>query len=461
MDTVAQGYETVTDKLHFSDLADAFTFSATRSELTGIEVEIAVLDPQTGTAVPYCGAGGIETLLRAILRKRGGEPIMDGAVLVGIQERDGIKISIENGGALEYSSRPGPDVVSVMTAAQTDLMQLADIAARIGRALVPGGNYPFNEIGNACWMPISRGDIVRQHFVSLGRQSEWGPEVMALALATQVTLDYTTVADLCRKLPMQARVSPLAAALFVNSPIEAGRPSGVLSRRLLHYSRTDPRRTGMLPPALNTPFNLDDFITWAVDVPMIYHKTNDGYASVGRTFRSVLGHGFDDGTQPAWSDWTAQLSQIWTQVRLRDALELRVMDGPPFAAIPSVPAFWVGLSYHPPSADAALDLLGAYSPNDYRNLLPDVATSGLRARLGSTPVSELARELLDLARQGLAARVAQGLEKPDVLAYLDPLVDVLDSGRTFAEQCLHRWDTDLHCDPRRFVEVYRIPSGPQ
>jgi glutamate--cysteine ligase len=446
----------LTDVVSFDDLAAAFPFSATRTERIGIEVEVAVLDPDTGCSVPYEGAHGIRALLEAVLRLCGGEPIMDGTVLVGIQRPDGTKITIEQGGALEYSSPPGPDILTMMTTADAELRQLAQVAAGLGRALVPGGNYPFTGIDDVCWMPISRGDITRQHFVSVGPQSAWGPQVMALTLATQATLDYTTEEDLSRKLSMLVRVSPVVAALFVNSPLEAGQPTGLVSQRLKYYTRIDPARTGVLTPALREPFDLPGFIDWATELPMVYRKATSGYVPFGRSFRSALADGFDDGTRPSWSDWIAQLGQIWTQVRLRQTLELRVTDGPPYVAIGTVPAFWAGLAYHRPSIDAADELLSTHTP-DAPKLLANIATHGLRAEISGVQVVELAGELLRLARQGLAARVRDGLERPGVLTLLDPLDEILDTGRTFADQCLHSWDTHLRRDPGRYVAAYRIP----
>ncbi|MFD9592238.1 FAD-dependent oxidoreductase [Kitasatospora sp. NPDC059973] len=78
------------------------------------------------------------------------------------------------------------------------------------------------------------------------------------------------------------------------------------------------------------------------------------------------------------------------------------------------------------------------------------------ARLGGDPVRPLAAELLRLARAGLSARVAAGVEPPHVPAYLDPLDDLVETGSTFADRCLRRWHGDLHRDPARYVAAYRV-----
>ncbi|GAA1331766.1 hypothetical protein GCM10009647_071930 [Streptomyces sanglieri] len=86
----------------------------------------------------------------------------------------------------------------------------------------------------------------------------------------------------------------------------------------------------------------------------------------------------------------------------------------------------------------------------------DLPVQGLHTMLGSDQVRELAAELVRPAREGLRARVAAGLEHPQVLGFLDPLDEVLHTGRTFAEQCAHCWETDLRSEPARCVEVIHV-----
>lgn len=67
------------------------------------------------------------------------------------------------------------------------------------------------------------------------------------------------------------------------------------------------------------------------------------------------------------------------------------------------------------------------------------AGNRLSASVAGRSVGELAQELLGLARQGLAARVAAGTEPAHVLNLLDPLAEVVRTGTTFAQRCLDGW----------------------
>ncbi|MER7848162.1 hypothetical protein ABTZ03_29940 [Kitasatospora sp. NPDC096077] len=52
--------------------------------------------------------------------------------------------------------------------------------------------------------------------------------------------------------------------------------------------------------------------------------------------------------------------------------------------------------------------------------------------------------------------MAAGLEPPHVPGYLDPLDEIVATGRTFAEQCLRRWDGEFNHDPARYVAAHRV-----
>ncbi|MFI2609727.1 glutamate-cysteine ligase family protein [Kitasatospora sp. NPDC018619] len=443
------------------DRADLLApFRPGRSELVGVEVECGLLDPATGLAARYFGERGVLAVLEAVLERWGGERQEDAGRLTGVLLPDGSQITLEHGGQIEYSSTPAPSVARAVDDMRAALERLADLADRFGLALLPGANLPFDRLADVQWVPMTRGAIMRDYFAGLGEPGSRARYVMALSLSTQVTLDYLSPADFARKLRMQMAAAPVVSALLVNSPIQEGRSDGgLLSHRCWAWQRMDPRRGGVLPPALRPDVTVESVADWALGIPLIHYRTPDGRyhpAPPGRTFADLLRDGYPDGSRPTRAHWAAHLDQLWTNTRVRHTLELRASDGPPYPFIPAVPALWAGLSYHRASCDAAWELLGRHTLEDHRAALAELPSRGLATRLGGEPVRPLAAELLRLARAGLAARVAAGLEPPHVLGYLDPLEEVLATGRTFAEQCRERWDGGLHRDPARYVAAYRV-----
>ncbi|MFB7124888.1 glutamate-cysteine ligase family protein [Kitasatospora sp. NPDC056273] len=432
---------------------------AAASERIGLEIECGVVDPRTGLATPYPGRNGMRAVLEAVLAEWDGKALFDAGRPVGVELADGGLIGLEHGGQLEYSGPPTADLAAAVDDVRLTLVRLAELLRRFDLALLPGAYLPFDRIETVPWVPLSRGPILREHFESFEGAGSGGVRLLPLSTCTQVHLDHLSEDDFTQKLRMQAAASPVVAALLVNSPLYGGRLDGLLSHRCRDWLLTDPQRCGLVRPALHENVGIDDVVDWALDIPMVFYQDRTGGlrpAPPDRPFASLLRDGFADGTRPLFSHWVAHLAQIWTHVRVRRTLELRAADGPAYQNFQVVPALWTGLSYHAPSRAAAWELLRHYSVGQLQAAEEDFPSEGLRTMLGGDRVHELAGELVRLAREGLRARVAAGLERPEAPSYLDPLDEVLHTGRTFAEQCARLWETDLQRDPRRYVAHFRV-----
>ncbi|WNI27376.1 glutamate-cysteine ligase family protein [Streptomyces sp. ITFR-6] len=446
--------------LRMPDLHKAFLAPPGTRERIGLEVEAGVLDETTGLAAPYDGPHGMAALLRQAAERWGGSPQKAGDVLTGAHFPDGTKLTLEHGGQLEYSSPPTDNLVTLVTAMRRTMEDLAALAQQHGLAIVPGGNLPFDRVETSTWVPTERGGVMRTYFAGLGPQGEGAPHIMKLSTSTQTTLDYLSADDLASKLRVQVAASPVVAALLVNSPLYAGQLDGVLSHRCRDWLRMDPRRVGPPGTALRTPLTAEALTDWALGLPMIYRHGPSGYRLAGpQTFAHHLREGFDDGTAPDWDDWLSHLDQVYTTVRVRRTLETRAPDGPPYPHIPALPALWTGLTYHAPSRAAAWELLRQYTPEEGNAAHRALPTDGLATRLGGDTVRELAGHLLTLARTGLRARIQAGLEQAEVLAFLDPLDEILDTNETFAERTARHWRTTYRNDPARYVTAHRIPPA--
>jgi glutamate--cysteine ligase len=442
------------------DLRSVFEKPSDATEAVGLEIESAVLDPLTGRSTPYEGPDGLAAILDRLLGEMGGTPIRAGEHLIGLRRDDGVQFMLEHGGALEYASTPHTDIAGLMQETGDAIEQVAEVVSSVGRALVPGSMFPFTSPDDTHWMPKPYAEYMRAHFKRIGDAGALGATVMASTLSTQVTLDYRSEDDLRAKLAMQVAASPVAAAVFAGSPIAEGRLTGLQSYRTHCWQHTAPDRSGVLAVAVETPGS-DSFIDWACGLQMLYRKHAGGYGPApDRSFAQLMETGFGDETFPDRDDWTSLLSQVWTDVRLRSTLELRAADGPAYPDLAAVPAFWVGLTYHPPAREAAWQLLHGHTAAELQRAMPDLAANGLAARLGEASMLELGRELVALAASGLQARIDAGLEQPHVLGYLDPIRDVVETGRTFSDRCIERWEGDLGGSPARYVEAYRArPIG--
>jgi len=96
-----------------------------------------------------------------------------------------------------------------------------------------------------------------------------------------------------------------------------------------------------------------------------------------------------------------------------------------------------GTLYDPNARAAATALTAGMSFADRQRLADDVPRAGLAARAGKHTLGELAKQLVAIARDGLA-RVA-----PQAQSLLDPVDAIARSGRTQADHIIQTWNAHL------------------
>ncbi|MEJ3746239.1 glutamate-cysteine ligase family protein [Actinomycetes bacterium KLBMP 9797] len=453
-------------RLTYDDLLALFAPST--RERVGLELECGLLDTATGRNVGYGGTRGTRRFLTALAAELGGDLLTEAGALAAVQLPGGAQVSLELGSAIEYSSAPFDSLTALVAETRRDMTAVAEVARRLGLSVLPGALLPFSPSTRIPWSPKPRIPIMRDYFRRLGPAAASAERVMGLTLSTQTTVDFVSAADFREKLRLLVMVAPIAAAMFVNSPLDEGQPAGVLSQRMRMWGQVDPSRCGVLDFAVRPDVSTADAMRWALGLPMIYRRVGaaTGASAAGaeeytaapdRTFDELMRHGFGDGTHPTADDWRSHLGQVWPHVRARDTLEMRAFDGLGWPAFAAAPAFTVGLVYHPPARTAALALLHDITAADLVRASDEVAAKGLDALVGRHSVGALVEALLRLACQGLHARVEAGLERPEVVRLLDPLHDVVRSGVTFAERCLRDWAGPFRERPTALVHAYRIP----
>jgi glutamate--cysteine ligase len=259
-----------------------------------------------------------------------------------------------------------------------------------------------------------------------------------------------------RKFRVGLALQPLATALFANSPFTEGKPNGFLSFRSHIWSDTDPDRTGMLPFVFEDGFGYERYLDYALGVPMYFVYRDGKYLDVaGQCFRDFLDGRLAalPGEKPLVSDFTDHLSTIFPEVRLKSFLEMRGADGGPWSRICALPALWVGLLYDSDVLAAAWDEVKDWSIEERQHLRDAVPKHGLQA---ATPRGEsllaLGGRILDLAEAGLNARGKLNSSGDNESGFLDPLREVIASGKTPAERLLARYEGDWGGDISRIYE---------
>jgi len=417
----------------------------------GTEHEKIGLRAEDLRPVPYHGERGIEAVLEGLARQDGWERIFEGPNLVALH-RDEASITLEPGGQLELSGAPLRTIHETCDEFHTHLDRVRRVSGPMGIIWLSLGANPLHTVEEIPQVPKGRYQVMRRF---LPRRGELALAMMHLTATVQANLDYRDEADMVEKMRTAMGISPIVSALFANSSLAEGKPSGFVSRRIHIWQYTDPDRCGLLPFVFEPGFGYQRYVEWALDVPMFFVRRGDRFLPAGgRTFRQFLEGGFE-GSRATLADWDLHLTTLFPEVRLKRFLEVRGADAVPAGLICALPALWKGILYDTDARQAAWDLVSGWSFEERQAALDAVARRGLRARCVGGSVLELARELVSLAREGLRRIGHAGQRDPDERPYLEPLEPLLETGRSPGQEILDHWERDWDRSIARLIEYAR------
>ncbi|MFS0772050.1 glutamate--cysteine ligase [Sphingomonas sp. 1P08PE] len=417
----------------------------------GTEHEKFVYRTEDHRAPSYDEPGGIRDLLDDLTR-HGWRPVVEGGHVIALTGADG-SVSLEPAGQFELSGAPLENLHQTCAEAGRHLRQVKEAGERLGLGFLGMGMWPDKTRDVLPVMPKGRYAIMRRHMPRVGSM---GLDMMLRTCTIQVNLDYASEADMVQKFRVGLALQPLATALFAASPFTEGKPNGMLSYRSHIWSDTDPARTGMLPFVFEDGFGYERYADYMLDVPMYFVYRDGRYIdAAGLSFRDFLRGELSvlPGETPTIDDWNDHLSTAFPEVRLKTFLEMRGADGGPWNRICALPALWVGLLYDSQALDAAWDLVKDWTLEGRQALRDAVPKLALDAPLpGGGTLRDIAGEVLDIAHRGLAARARHNGAGDDETGFLDPLREIVRSGKVPAEVLLERYAGAWHGDVARIYD---------
>jgi glutamate--cysteine ligase len=294
--------------------------------------------------VPYegidaSGRGGIRAILDGMKAELGWAPIMDRGAIIGLfDEAEGGAISLEPGGQFELSGAPVATIHDTEAELTQHFAVLDAVAEPLGIGFLSLGMSPRWGLGETPLMPKQRYEIMTRYMPEVGTR---GLEMMRRTATVQANLDFSSEADMVRKLRVSLALQPLVTALFANSPFMDGTLNGFQSARSEVWRDTDKARTGMLAFAFEPGMGFERYADYALDVPMYFVKRGETYHDVaGASFRDLLDGRLSQlpGERATIADWANHISTIFPEVRLKRYLEMRGADAGPRPLLPALPA---------------------------------------------------------------------------------------------------------------------------
>ena len=441
--------ETVTPPLHKGDFVTWLASKETPKHewRIGTEHEKFLFHKGSFRPVAYEGESGIGQLLHNLAQRHGWQPIYENENVIALRDNDGGSITLEPGGQFELSGAPLETLHQTCRETGHHLTVMKEASAELDLCMLGLGFQPKWQRDDISFMPKGRYQVMSAYMPKVG---SLGLDMMLRSCTVQVNLDYASEEDMRRKFRTSLALQPIATALFANSPFKDGKPSGLLSTRAEAWTDTDNARCGVPACVFDPQFGYEQWIDYILDVPMYFLHRGDDYLDVtGKSFHDFMQGkmaGFE-GQWPLMADFEDHITTAFPEVRLKGYLEMRGADGGPWANICALPAFWVGLLYDDEALSSAEALAKDITADDVMAARLDVAKDGLRAKLGNHDVSQLASQLVTIAKQGLAARACLDSEGRDETKFLAPIEEVVATQKTPADVMLDlyhgKWEHNI------------------
>ncbi|XP_017698922.1 glutamate--cysteine ligase, chloroplastic-like isoform X2 [Phoenix dactylifera] len=373
----------------------------------------------------------IADLLNGISERFDWDKVMEGDYVIGLKQGKQ-SISLEPGGQFELSGAP------LETLHQT-CAEVKAVAEELGIGFLGIGFQPKWELKDIPIMPKGRYDIMRKYMPKVG---SLGHDMMFRTCTVQVNLDFSSELDMIRKFRAALALQPIATAVFANSPFTEGKPNGYLSMRSHVWTDTDNNRAGMLPFVFDDSSGFEQYVEYALDVPMYFVYRNKKYIDcTGMSFRDFMVGKLPSipGELPTLNDWENHLTTIFPEVRLKRYLEMRGADGGPWRRLCALPAFWVGLLYDEVSLQNVLDMIADWTEEERQMLREKVTITGLKTPFRDGLLRHVAEDVLKLAKDGLERRCYKEA------GFLNEVTEVVRTGVTPAEKLLELYHGKWGC----------------
>jgi glutamate--cysteine ligase len=237
---------------------------------------------------------------------------------------NGSAVTVEPGGQVEISTRPAASLADCLADAAADARLLDARVSSAGLALLGAGADPHRSPTRL--LDVPRYAAMEAHF---DRRSSSGRTMMCATAAVQPSLDAGQPAgadSFVDRWHTLHATGPALLAMFANSPVLAGRPTGWKSARQAAWLDIDPSRTTAPPPAADPR---EAYARYALDAPLLCIRRDGASWSAppGLTFAEWIAGAM--APAPTFDDLAYHLTTLFPPVRATGHFEVRYLDAQP------------------------------------------------------------------------------------------------------------------------------------
>jgi len=385
----------------------------------------------------YYGDRGIFSLFKELEKNYNWKPEYEGEHIISLL-KNSKSITLEPGGQVELSGKPLKTLHEVDEEMKEHISEIKEITKNHGIAWYSCGMNPFLKNEDIPWMPKERYKIMKDYLITKGNLSHY---MMKQTATIQANLDYIDEEDAIKKFRISYGVNGIVTAMFANSPIYDGKETGFYTKRSDIWKYTDPERCGIPKDVFSPNYSYDDYLNFVLNNRMFLIKRNGVTIDMTHmTFNEFMKKGYQ-GYRATHEDWLTQLSTVFPETRIMRYIELRCTDSQNMDLAMAIPALWKGILYSDDALNAAWELVKDIDYETHVKWRSEVSRYAMQAQIKNYKTKELAKELFNIAYEGLKSQNNLNNKKQNETIFLEELEEkVIKTGKSPAETLIENWE---------------------
>lgn len=367
-------------------------------------------------------------------------PVYEKENIIGLK-RNKQQITTEPGLQYELSGEPLKNIHLVCSESSTHFNEIKEASKDLGISTASIGFDPFNNLSEVPKNPKERYQIMTKEMPKGG---ELSLQMMYQTSGIQINYDYNSEKDFEKKFKVGNYLTPLTIALFANSPFANKKFTGYLSYRNKVWQ--DTARGGIMPIAFED-LNFEKYLDHAINYSLLFVVHEGKYIKPnGQTFKDFMEGNFEPlkGIKATIKDFETHLATIFTEVRLKQFIEIRSIDTCDWGCICNGPAFFTGLLYG--ALDQTYDVIQSWKKNEVMEAYLQAPKKGLETELKGKKLYEWGKIFLDITKSGLIKRKELNSTGKDETIYLKHLEDIIDRKTNRAQLLLEQFNKQGNLD---------------
>lgn len=372
------------------------------------------------------------------LKSDGWKPLLEKENMIGMQ-RGNQQITTEPGLQCELSGAPLENIHQVCSESSKFLKEIEGASKGLDINTVSIGFDPFNNLSEVPQNPKTRYKIMTKEMPKGGKQSL---DMMYRTCGIQINYDYTSESNFEKIFRLGNYLTPLTIALYSNSPFESGKPTGYYSYRNKVWQNT--ARGGIMPIAFEK-MTFEKYFDHVIEYPILFAIRNKYVEPNGQSFKDfILGNFSNLKDEANLKDFETHLATIFTEVRLKQYIEVRSLDACDWQCLCDGPAFFTGLFYN--ALDEAFEIIMKWKKENVMNAYLESPQKGLDTELEGKKLHEWGAIFLKLAKQGLINRKKFNSKGNDETVYLKHVQNVVANKKNRAQLLLEQYNKTKNLD---------------